>query len=88
MKNLLPNGSIVLLKGGNTRVMIIGRIQRQVDTDKIWDYASCLYPQGFISADKLYLFNHDQIEKIYFIGFQDEEELAFKEYLESEDFLK
>lgn len=25
----------------------------------------------------MYLFNHDQIERVYFVGFQDEEELEF-----------
>ncbi|WP_043931074.1 DUF4176 domain-containing protein [Bacillus sp. EB01] len=77
MKKYLPIGSIVLLKGGTKRIMIYGRQQKELQSDKVWDYIACLYPEGNLSEDYMYLFNHDQIEKVFFIGFQDEEELEF-----------
>ncbi|ALC89275.1 hypothetical protein AM500_05350 [Bacillus sp. FJAT-18017] len=77
MKKYLPIGSIVLLKGGTKRIMIYGRQQKEMQSDKVWDYIACLYPEGNLSEDYMYLFNHDQIEKVFFIGFQDEEELEF-----------
>ena len=33
----------------------------------------CIYPSGVISTDNTFLFNHDQIEKLFFIGYNDEE---------------
>jgi len=42
----LPLGSIVLLKGAKKRLMIYGRKQKEADTDEIWDYIGCLYPEG------------------------------------------
>ena len=41
----LPLGSIVLLKGAKKRLMIYGRKQKEADTDEIWDYIGCLYPE-------------------------------------------
>lgn len=74
----LPLGSVVLLHGGEKRVMIYGREQRSVDTGDMWDYIACLYPEGNISADYTFLFNHDQIARVFFIGFQDEDEFRFQ----------
>lgn len=76
-KHLLPIGSVVLLKGGDKRVMICGRIQTRSGDDKIYDYSSCYYPEGIVGSDSMFFFNHENIEKIFFLGFQDEEEMAF-----------
>ncbi|WP_210367789.1 DUF4176 domain-containing protein [Bacillus sp. REN3] len=86
MKKYLPIGSIVLLKGGTKRIMIYGRQQKEIKSDKIWDYIACLYPEGNLNEDYMFLFNHDQIEKVFFIGFQDEEEIEFvNEILKSKE---
>jgi hypothetical protein len=79
LEGLLPVGTVVLLKESTRRLMIIGVCQREIASDMIWDYAGCLYPEGYMGADKTYLFNQDQIEHIYSIGYQDEEQKAFKE---------
>ncbi len=76
-KDLLPIGSIVTLKDGNKRLMICSRIQTRSGSDIVYDYAACLYPEGIVAADQMYFFNHGSIERVYFIGFQDEEELAY-----------
>lgn len=82
MKNsLLPIGSVVLLKDANKRLMICGRVQTDVATDKTYDYSACLYPEGIVDSDSLYLFNNGDIQQVYFIGFQDAEELQFKKFL-------
>ena len=73
----LPLGSIVLLKGAKKRLMIYGRKQKEADTDEIWDYIGCLYPEGNIRVDQNFLFNHEQIEKVYCVGYIDEEEYIF-----------
>lgn len=78
-KDLLPIGSIVLLKGGDKRIMICGRIQAKEGENTIYDYSACYYPEGIVDASAMFFFNRDAIERIFFIGFQDEEELDFRE---------
>ena len=77
MKKFLPIGTVVLLKDSNKRIMIIGVKQKQVGSDKIWDYSACLYPEGILDPERLFLFDTEQIERLYFIGFQDGEGMAF-----------
>lgn len=77
MKRFLPIGSVVLLKESKKRIMIVGVKQKQIDSEKVWDYSACLYPEGIINPERLYLFDSEQIERVYFIGFQDGEGLAF-----------
>lgn len=78
-QDLLPIGSVVLLKGGEKRVMIVGRIQTKAGNDKIYDYCAVFYPEGLASTDSCFFFDRDAIERIYYIGMQDEEELSFRE---------
>lgn len=81
MKKYLPIGSVVLLKNSSKRVMIAGFMQKQKESGRIWDYSACLYPEGIIHPDQLYLFDADQIDQIYFIGFQDKEGLDYLDRL-------
>ncbi len=80
---LLPIGTVVLLKESTKRVMIIGLLQQQNTTNKIWDYAAVYYPEGYMGADKTFLFNGDQIERVYALGYQDEEQFEFKEHADA-----
>lgn len=78
----LPIGTVVLLKGGKKRAMITGFCSvAQENQEKIYDYSGCVYPEGYLSSNQVCLFDHDQIEEIFFVGFEDEEEKAFKEKL-------
>lgn len=77
-KDLLPIGSVVLLKGGEKRIMICGRIQAKSGENKIYDYSACYYPQGIVDPTSMFFFNGDAIDRVFFIGFQDAEELAFR----------
>lgn len=81
INGLLPIGSVVLLKNSTKRVMIIGVCQGAMTEEgrKVYDYAGCFYPEGYMSADKNFLFNGEQIDRLYAIGYQDDESLAFKE---------
>lgn len=81
MKELLPLGSVVLLRGAERRLMICGRIQTNVATNEIYDYSACPYPEGFISSKELIMFNNESIDKVYFIGFQDTEEFKFRKFV-------
>ncbi len=76
---LLPIGSVVLLKEAKLKLVIVGRILTNDDMKEIFDYAGVIYPLGITGDDELYFFNRDAIDRLYFIGFQDGEELEFKE---------
>lgn len=86
-EKFLPIGSVVLLKNAKKRIMVTGFAAKGKETgDKLFDYVGCLFPEGVISSDKNLLFNHDQIDKLYYIGYSDKDEKEFKqklkEYLE------
>lgn len=79
LKKFLPIGTVVLLKGGSKRLMITGFCSvPNEDKTKIFDYTGCLYPEGVINSKEIALFNHNQIEKVYYVGYRDEEEKLFK----------
>ena len=82
MKFYLPIGSVVLLKGATKRIMICGRLQENTKDHKYYDYCACLYPEGVLDPDELYLFQEEDIDKVFFIGMQDAEEFAFRELLD------
>ena len=73
-KKYLPIGSVVLLKNAKKRIMITGLIATSIEKEaKTFDYMGCLYPEGVIKSNESLLFNHDQIDKIYYIGYNDDE---------------
>ena len=82
-EKFLPIGTVVMLAGGSKRLMITGfGAVTESNKEKIWDYSGCIYPEGFLSSEQICLFNHEQIEKIYYLGLaEDEEEKAFKKTL-------
>jgi len=83
-KGLLPIGSVVLLSGSTKKVMIIGVCQKGGNNpEKIWDYTGVVFPEGFIAPDKMFMFNNEQIEQIFAMGYQDEEQLAFKKKIDA-----
>ena len=77
MKPYLPIGTIVLLKGGKKKVMIYGRRQQRVGEDVEYDYIACLYPEGNIGENYMYLFNHEDVETVISRGYSDAEEEAY-----------
>lgn len=81
----LPIGSVVLLKNGKKRVMVYGRKVKANGEEKVYDYLGCLYPEGALNSQNVILFNHDQIQMVYFIGFQDLEEIAFRQMLNQKE---
>lgn len=77
-RDLLPIGSVVLLKDGEKRLMICGRVICSGGGEKIHDYVGCYYPEGIIDSSALFFFEQDAIADIYFVGFQDKEELQYR----------
>ena len=78
-EKFLPIGTVVKLNGGAKRVMITGFCTiASDDNSTMYDYCGCLYPEGVVSSDKNLLFDHNQIAKIYALGYSDDEEKNFK----------
>lgn len=93
MENFLPVGSVVQLFGGTKKTVIMGIIQiNGDDTSKMYDYLGVPYPEGYMGNGSSYLFNKENIETVYFRGYEDEDyqrfmELAKKVYAQKEKVL-
>ncbi len=87
-QKFLPIGSVCILKDATRKVMITGFLAKGESSDKVYDYVGCMYPEGVLSSQQNLLFDHDQIVKIFSLGYKDEEETNFKsrlmEYLKNE----
>lgn len=73
---LLPLGSVVRLKEAEKRLLVVGIVQES--QGKRFDYMGMLYPEGFIGNEYTFLFNHEDIEEVDFIGFIDTEHQMFR----------
>lgn len=86
LDGILPIGTVVLLKESTKRVMIIGVLQKSIEEEDgkqvLYDYSAVFYPEGYVGPDKTFLFNNSQIEKVFAVGYQDEEQFAFKEKID------
>ena len=80
MKKYLPLGSVVILKGTEKKLMIIGRYQ--MVKEDIFDYSACLFPEGYLGKDKLYVFNQENIQEVYYLGMQNQEEFVFRQKMQ------
>ena len=78
-RELLPIGSVILVKEAEKRMMIIGVLQQ--NGNERYDYMGVLYPEGYMSQDEVYLFNHEDIDKVDFLGFVDIEHQTFRNNL-------
>ena len=79
---LLPVGTVLLLEGGEKKVMITGFYTiPENNQNTVYDYSGCLYPEGIISSNQTLLFNHNQITKVFYMGYKDKEEQEFKKKL-------
>ncbi|GAF07902.1 DUF4176 domain-containing protein [Paenibacillus pini] len=80
---LLPLGSVVLLKGAHKKLMIYGRKQIQIESNRLFDYIGVVYPEGYIDPNYSFLFNQDDVEKVEYIGYINDEEDRFQKVLEN-----
>ena len=86
IKDLLPIGSVVILKDGEQPLMIYGIMQSDnsggiLKKVKNYDYISVPYPHGNLGPGMSFLFNHDDIYKIVFRGYEDKERTKFLDEL-------
>ncbi len=83
-KELLPLGSVVVLHGGEKKLMISGRLQRHKQSGQVYDYGAVYWPEGYLSSEEYYLFNDEDIARLLYVGMQNEEEFAFRHILARE----
>ena len=79
INELFPVGSVVLLKDAEKELMIIGILQ--VNESEKYDYMAVLYPEGYINQEYVYLFNHEDVAELKYIGYMSSEYQIFRSQL-------
>lgn len=82
IKELLPIGSVIWLREAERPLMIFGVKQSNIETGEEYDYIGVLYPEGNMGTESQFLFQHKDIEKVVFRGYETEERKTFLEELE------
>lgn len=72
----LPLGSIVRLKGGDRKMVIVARALQVQNAGRelYFDYGAVPYPQGVV-GDQMAYFQADLIDRLLFMGYSDAEDL-------------
>lgn len=82
-KELLPIGSVVKLQSAEKKLMITGiSIQREGD-EKVYDYIAVPFPEGYVSSELMFLFMHEDIENVEYLGFINAEVQVFRSKLQN-----
>lgn len=88
IEELLPIGSVIWLKEAKKALMIFGVKQSNMETGEEFDYIGVLYPEGNMGTESQFLFQHEDIDRVVFRGFEDEQRTEFiknlKEFYEQE----
>lgn len=48
---------------------------------KLYEYGGCVYPEGILDSNMACAFNHDQIEKIVYLGYESEQQKELSKIL-------
>lgn len=81
IRELLPIGSVVLLKEGKKKAMIFGIKQTDKASGKEYDYIGVVYPEGNLGEQLQFFFQHENIDQVFFRGYEDEDRRSFIEKL-------
>ena len=73
IKELLPIGSVIRLCDASKCLMIIGILQKNLETNELYDYITVPYPEGFISKQTVFYAMHEDIDEVLFTGFNNTE---------------
>ena len=73
MKETLPIGSIVRLKGSTKRILIIEYLKKKINTENVYDYSGVPFPEGLVDSKKILMIDNNQIEEITVRGILDDE---------------
>lgn len=82
LTGILPIGSVVTLQDVELKVMVVGYMPRNLDNpEEEHEYTGLFYPLGYRTADQFVQFDMEQVVSIDFIGYQDQEQMEFEEYI-------
>jgi len=88
-ERFLPIGTIVKLKNVEKEIMIASYLVQPndkfigkngpIESDKtlVVEYGGCYYPDGYHDTNRVLAFNHNQIEKVVFMGYETESSKNF-----------
>jgi hypothetical protein len=82
--DFLPLGSVVVLRGNEKKMLIVGRalvFDKDDGTKEYYDYTFVPYPEGLIRDVVIYS-NHDCIERVEFEGYRDDDDAKIIETLQ------
>lgn len=83
-EKFLPIGTVVTLKGGTVKLMIVGFCAISEEHPGVmFDYSALPYPVGEIVEGGRGLFNHNQIETIEHMGLESPEDEEYKEQIKA-----
>ena len=66
---LLPIGSVVRVKDGDFKLIVVGFYPES--DDRSYDYLGAPYPQGLLEFPNFLLFDYEQIDEVLFKGYID-----------------
>ena len=72
IKELLPIGSVIRLRGAKRHLMVFGVCQTSKETQKTFDYIGVIWPEGNLGDKTQILFNHADVEEVMFTGMDNE----------------
>ena len=78
----LPIGTVVTVGNESKKMMIIGLLQVKSENNEVYDYSGVLYPEGYLGPSETYLFNKEQISRIYHLGYTSQEQTDHNKKLE------
>lgn len=77
-----PIGTVVLLRGGSKKVMVIGYFGVDAEGTAV-DYMGVMYPDGFMDANTIIGFDGSQVQEIIYEGYRDVEQNALFQQLDA-----
>lgn len=82
MNNLLPIGSVIILRNVEGHIMIIGFNAQNTINEKKYDYVGCPLPMGVENNKSYICFDKEEIENILFVGYQSSQFLKSRNIIE------
>ena len=91
----LPIGTIVEVKEGTVPLMITGYCMKPqskvtatngetIEESKVFDYSACTFPVGITNTNFNLVFNHENIEKILYMGYESDDYKKYNEIVKQE----
>lgn len=75
-RKLYPIGSVVKLRNAEKELMVIGILPTNEGVQ--YDYLAVLYPEGYINDKYIFLFNHNDILEVKYLGYMDSSYQMFR----------